>query len=147
MQPLFFTPSAQQTHSLLIAFRRKLVRMPHLRLERSRRVLVFHTRSVHATSMHNALLSFLVFLYRDATCHNQQLRCSQPPCSVPHMYVGLRKASVQTVASAKNVGPGKNGYRFGFWSTTPIFTKNRPTAAQNGLVRGLARGWRLGYPQ
>ena len=63
------------------------------------------------------------------------------------MYVGLREASFNFAASVCSAEAEKNGYRFGFWSTTPIFTKNRPTAAQNGLVRGLARRQRPGHLQ
>ena len=62
------------------------------------------------------------------------------------MYVGLREASVSAVGSACSAEAGKNGYRFGFWSTTPIFAKKRRTAVQNGLVRGLARWQPHGHP-
>ena len=61
------------------------------------------------------------------------------------MYVGLREASFRAVGSACSAEAGKNGHRFGFWSTTPISAKNRQTASLNGLARGLARGWRLIY--
>eukprot|EP01043_Picozoa_sp_COSAG02_P039777 COSAG02_NODE_3165_length_7245_cov_27.485586_7_plen_187_part_00 len=53
------------------------------------------------------------------------------------MYVGLRKASFSAVGSACSAEAGKNGYRFEFWSTTPIFAKNGHTAAQNGLRASL----------
>ena len=63
------------------------------------------------------------------------------------MYVGLRKASFSAVGSACSAEAGKNGYRFGFWSTTPISAKNGHIAAQKGLGRGLARHQRSGQPQ
>ena len=75
------------------------------------------------------------------------LRCSRLPQGVPHMYVGLREASFRAVGSACSAEAGKNGYRFGFWSTTPISAKRRHAAAQNGLVRGLARRQRSGHLQ
>ena len=55
------------------------------------------------------------------------------------MYVGLFGVNVHAVAPACDAEAGKNGYRFGFWSTTPISAKKRHTATQNGLARGLAR--------
>ena len=63
------------------------------------------------------------------------------------MYVGLCEASRCAVTSVCSADPGKNCYRFGFWSTTPIFAKRRHTSAQNGLVRGLARRQWSGHPQ
>ena len=55
------------------------------------------------------------------------------------MYVDLHEASFCAVASVLSVEAEKNGYRFEFWSTTPIFAKSRWTATQNGVARGLAR--------
>ena len=63
------------------------------------------------------------------------------------MYVGLHEASFYAVGLACGAELGKNGYRFGFWSTTPISAKRRHAAAQNGLGRGLARHQRSGQPQ
>ena len=63
------------------------------------------------------------------------------------MYVGLHEASFSAVGSACSAEAKKNGYRFGFWSTTPISAKRYHAAAQNGLGRGLARHQRPGQPQ
>ena len=63
------------------------------------------------------------------------------------MYVGLREVSCCAVTSDCSRDAGKNGYRFGFWSTTPIFAKKRHKAAQNGLGRGVARHQRSGHLQ
>ena len=63
------------------------------------------------------------------------------------MYVGLHEVNFSAAFSACGEDAGKNGYRFGFRSTTPIFAKNRQTATQNGLVGGLARRQRSSQPQ
>ena len=56
------------------------------------------------------------------------------------MYVDLREASVCAVTSVLGVEAEKNGYRFEFWSTTPIFqhfatklSRKRPKLAPPGL--------------
>ena len=63
------------------------------------------------------------------------------------MYVGLLEVNFRAAALACDAAAEKNGYRFGFWSTTPIFAKWRHAAAQNGLRRGLARHQRSRQPQ
>ena len=50
----------------------------------------------------------------------------RPSHSVPHMSVGLLEVSFPAVASVRTAEAGKNGYRFGFWSTTPNFDKFQP---------------------
>ena len=49
-------------------------------------------------------------------------------------------------ATARRCGR-KNGYRFGFRSTTPIWANLGECSRQNALVRGSARHRRLGYPE
>ena len=48
-------------------------------------------------------------------------------------------------ATARRCGR-KNGYRFGFRSTTPIWANLGECSRQNALVRGSARHRRHGYP-
>ena len=49
-------------------------------------------------------------------------------------------------ATARRCGR-KNGYRFGFRSTTPIWANLGECSRQNALVRGSARHRRPGYPE
>ena len=49
-------------------------------------------------------------------------------------------------ATARRCGR-KNGYRFGFRSTTPIWANLGECSRQNALVRGSARPRRPGYPE
>ena len=47
------------------------------------------------------------------------------------MYVDLHEASFCAVASVLSVEAEKNGYRFEFWSTTPIFSILRRNGREN----------------